>query len=182
MKNAIILHGTGCNPQSYWFPYVAKELRERGFAVWVPLLPDAERPNIKTALPFILKNGTFTKNTVIIGHSAGSPLILDVLEHINTQIHKAILVAGYARQKGKVKDDPILKKTYDWEKIKSHAKEFYFINSDNDPWGCNDVEGRYMLDYLGGTLIIKKGEGHMGSDTFKQPYKKFPLLVKLVEL
>jgi hypothetical protein len=32
-----------------------------------------------------------------------------------------------------------------------------------------------MFDHLGGTQIIKHGEGHMGSDTFKQPYKEFPL-------
>lgn len=182
MKNAIIFHGTSCSPESYWLPYVTKELRERGFDVWVPLLPDADGPNLKTCLPFIFKHGVFTKDTIIIGHSAGSPLILSVLEHIKVQIHKAILVAGYARQKGKVKNDPILQKTYDWEKIKSHAREFYFINSDNDPWGCTDVEGRYLLDHLGGTQIIKKGEGHMGSDTYHQPYKEFPLLVKLAEL
>lgn len=182
MKNAILLHGTGCGPESYWFPYLAKELKKRGYDIWVPQLPDADRPNLKTALPFVLKNGTFTKETIIVGHSAGSPLILSVLENSKTQIQKAILVAGYARQKGKVKNDPILQKTYDWKQIKSHANEFYFINSNNDPWGCTDVEGRYMLDHLGGTLIIKKGEGHMGSDTFHQPYKAFPLLVKLVEL
>lgn len=37
-----------------------------------------------------------------------------------------------------------------------------------------------MFENLGGMLIINN-EGHMGSDTFKQPYKEFPLLLKLIE-
>jgi predicted alpha/beta hydrolase family esterase len=100
-------------------------------------------------------------------------------------------VAGYARKLRKQHDpllkkleraaEPILQEKYNWEKIKSHVKDIIFINSDNDPWGCNDAEGRFMFDLLGGTLIIKHGEGHMGSDMFHQPYKEFPLLVKLIE-
>lgn len=74
----------------------------------------------------------------------------------------------------------MIQDVYDWEKIKRNVRELYFINSVNDPWGCNDVEGRWMFDRLGGTLIINH-EGHMGSDTFKQPYKEFPLLLKLLE-
>lgn len=94
----------------------------------------------------------------------------------------AILVSGYARPKGEKKDaEKILQPSYNWKKIQSHVKDIIFINSDNDPWGCNDVEGMYMFDHLGGTLIIKHGEGHMGSDVFKQPYKEFPLLVKLID-
>jgi predicted alpha/beta hydrolase family esterase len=124
----------------------------------------------------------YDKDTVLIGHSAGAPLILSVLENITTPVRLAILVAGYARPKGeKMEEEKILQDSYNWSKIMKNCREFVFINSDNDPWGCNDVEGRHMFDHLGGTQIIKHGEGHMGSDTFKQPYKEFPLLVKLVE-
>ena len=106
---------------------------------------------------------------------------LSVLENIHIQIKQAILVAGYARPKGVDKEpEKILQDSYDWEKIENNVKELIFINSDNDQWGCNDVEGRYMLDHLGGKLIIMKGEGHMGSDTFKQPYKEFPFLLRLI--
>lgn len=73
-----------------------------------------------------------------------------------------------------------LQSKYDWEKIKANCQNFVFINAANDPWGCNDKQGRKMFDKLGGTLIINN-EGHMGSNKFNQPYKKFPLLVALVE-
>lgn len=38
-----------------------------------------------------------------------------------------------------------------------------------------------MMNMAGGIQIIIKGEGHMGSNYFKQPYKEFPFLRKLIE-
>lgn len=182
MKNAILLHGIAETPKSFWLPYVKRELEKKGYEVWAPHLPNSDNPNIKKMLPFVLNYGQFTKNTVIIARSAGCPLTLSILENIKTPIKQAILVAGFATPlpvKGAA--TKILQKKYDWTKIRQQVKDIIFINSDNDPWGCDDKQGKYMLDRLGGKLIIAKGEGHMGSDTFKQPYKKFPFLIKLVD-
>lgn len=180
MKNAIILHGTSSTPNSFWFPYLKTELEKIGYQVSVPALPDADHPDLKKWLPAALKE-KFTSKTVLIGHSAGAPLILSILENIDLKVRQAILVSGYARPKGKNPEpEAILQDKYDWQKIKSNVTNLVFINSDNDPWGCNGVEGKYMQDNLGGRLIIKKGEGHMGSDSFNQPYKKFPLLLELI--
>jgi uncharacterized protein len=182
MKNAIILHGTGCNPDKYWLPSIKKFLENKGYSVWVPKLPDADIPDLKKWLPFVLKDGEFNKDTILIGHSAGGPFVLSILENISTTIHKAILVAGYSTMKNENDNPLILQKEYDWEKIKKNVKDIIFINSNNDPWGCDDKQGLLLFKHLGGTLIIREGEGHMGSDSFKQPYKEFPLLEKLLDL
>jgi uncharacterized protein len=181
MKNAILLHGTGDFPSSYWFPYVQKGLEDKGYDVWVPELPEADTPNIRVQLPFVLEHGRFDRETVMVSHSAGGPLLLSVLENINEQIRQAILVAGYCAPLEKVPNDQIRQATYDWGKIRQHVKDIFFINSDNDPWGCDDKQGRAMFDRLGGTQIIRQGEGHFGSGTFNQPYDEFPLLLKLIE-
>lgn len=182
MKNAIILHGTGSNPNSFWLPEINKFLEEKGYSVWVPLLPQADKPELKNWLPFVLNIGQFNEGTVLIGHSAGCPLILSILENIKVKIYKAILIAGYSRLTGNIKDEPILQTKYDWKKIKENVRDIVFINSDNDPWGCNQKEGLYLWENLGGTLILREGEGHMGSDKFKQRYTRFPLLEKLLEI
>ncbi len=70
---------------------------------------------------------------------------------------------------------------FSWKDIKGKGKELIFINSDNDPWTCDDTQGRIMLDHLDGIQIILKGEGHMGSTFYNQPYKEFPLLVRLID-
>lgn len=182
MKNVVILHGTGETKDSFWFPWLTQELEKRGYTVSLPQLPDGDHPDIKKWLPVALKE-TYTSETILIGHSAGGPLQLSVLENIEVKIKQAILVAGYARPKSEdPQPEPILQDRYNWDKIKQNVDDIIFINSDNDPWGCNDVEGRYMLDQIGkGRLIIMKGEGHMGSDSFKQPYKEFPFLLKLID-
>ncbi len=180
MKNAIILHGTGDKNTNYWFPYLKKELEKKGFKVWLPQLPNADTPNIKDWLSFVVENGKFTSNTVLIGHSAGAMLILSILEKIKVKIKQAVLVSGYATSL-RENSESKLKPKLNWNKIKKNVKDITFINSDNDPWGCNDKQGRIMLNKLGGTQIIKYGEGHMGSTTYKQPYKKFPLLIRLID-
>ncbi len=182
MKNAIILHGTGCNPDSFWQPSIKKFLEKLGYDVWVPALPDSDTPDLKKWLPVVMKDGKFTEETVLIGHSAGTPFILSILENIDVTIHKAILVASYSRMKGDDDNPLILQDSYNWEKIKKNVKDIIFINSSDDPWGCNDKEGLNLFQHLGGTLIIREGEGHMGSDSFNQPYTSFPLLEKLLEL
>jgi hypothetical protein len=179
MKNAILLHGTGCKPDYYWFPSIIKHLKNRGYSVSAPNLPNSDTPDLKKSLPFILSNEKFSKDTILIGHSSGCPLILSILENLNVKISKAILVAGFARQ---LKDGKrlILQDKYDWDKIKKNVDEIIFINSDDDPWGCNDIEGRYMFDNLGGIQIIMHNQGHFGSGKFNQLYKKFKLLENLL--
>lgn len=178
MKNAIILHGTGDTNQSYWFPYVKKELEKKGYEVWLPQLPNSNKPNLKDWLSFVLRNGKFNQDTVIVGHSAGAQLILSILE--KRKIKQAILVSGYPISLCKTSKTKERKKL-NWKIIRRNVKDIIFINSDNDPWGCDDKQGRILFGHLGGTLIIRH-EGHMGSTTYNQPYKKFPLLVGLIEV
>jgi predicted alpha/beta hydrolase family esterase len=133
----------------------------------VPPLPDGDNPDLNKWLPFILEKGEFSSDTILIGHSAGSPLILSILENIKIMVDKAILVSGYARPKGKKREaELILQEKYNWGIIKSNVKDLFIINSNDDPWGCNHEEGLYMWNNLGGTLILRSGEGHMGSDVF----------------
>lgn len=180
MENAIILHGTADQNTDFWFPSLKGKLEEKGFEVWLPQLPNAKTPNLKDWLGFVLENGKFSEDTVLIGHSAGAQLILSILENIQNPIKQAILVSGYAKALRATPEDEKNEKDFSWEEIKGKSGQFIFINSDNDPWTCDDKQGRIMLDYLGGIQIILHGEGHMGSTMYGQPYKEFPLLVKLI--
>lgn len=181
MKNTIIIQGAGESQDSFWLPYMKDGLKKRGYQVWLPQLPDIDNPDIKILLPFVLKNGLYTEETIIIGHSAGCPLVLAVLQHINVKIKQAILVAGYWRELPPPGANKALLERFDFPKIKSHVQDIVFIHSDNDPWGCDDKQGKEMLDRIGGTLIIKHGEGHMGSSLYNQPYTQFPLLLTLID-
>ncbi|HSW99622.1 MAG TPA: alpha/beta hydrolase [Patescibacteria group bacterium] len=180
MKKAIIFHGTDETPDTYWYKWLAGKLEERGYTTEIPAYPEINHEDISTFLPKVLKNHVFSEDTVLVGHSAGGPLLLSILEHIDAVIPQAILVAGYAREKPGRGKGPIIQESYDWKRIKNHVKDIYFVNSINDPWGCDDKQGRIMFEHLGGTQIIRD-EGHFGSGTFGQPYPTFELLNKLID-
>lgn len=182
MKSAYIFHGTDCTPNDFWYPWLKTQLEMQGYFVTVPHFPDINHEPIETFLNKVTAAhlASFNGQTVLIGHSAGCPLILSLLEQIDFPVKKAVLVAGYARQIREEKD-PVLQDSYDWEKIKENADDFILFNSDNDPWGCDDKAGRYIIENLNKVkLIVMKGEGHMGSMKYNQPYKEFPKLLESI--
>ncbi len=181
MKKAVIFHGTDCKPEDYWYQWLGKQLETKGYVVEVPYYPGINHEPIGVFLPKVLAAHKFDEETVIIGHSAGGPLLLSILESINVRLPQAILVAGYSRRMPGEENDVVLQASYNWEKIKANVQDIVFINSVNDPWGCNAEQGRYMFDKLGGTQIIRN-DGHFGSTTYNQPFPTFELLSKLIQV
>lgn len=179
MKNAIIFHGTDCKPEDFWYERVKDQLEKAGYKVELPYYPQINHEPLEDTLKKVFENHAFDEETVIIGHSAGGPLVLSILERVNVKLKQAILVAGYSMRLPNEATDPVLQDSYDWDKIRQNVQDIVFINSVNDPWGCDAEQGRLMFDKLGGTQIIRN-DGHFGSTTYDQPYKEFPLLKALV--
>src|SRR5579872_3230075 len=137
MKNAIILHSTSNSVDDNWYPWLKEELLKKGYKVWVPSLPDSNKPNIEKYNNFIFPQWEFDSDSVLIGHSSGAVAILGILENLpeGVAIDRAILVAGF-------KDNEDLKwaslkelfeRPFQWEKIRTHCKKFIILHSDNDP-------------------------------------------------
>ncbi|WP_127501511.1 RBBP9/YdeN family alpha/beta hydrolase [Actinoplanes solisilvae] len=172
--NAIIFHGTGGSPDVAWYPWLAARLRRRGFDVEVPSYPGVNVEPIADFLPAVVKAHHFDEDTVLVGHSGGAALLLALLEHV--RVGQAILVAGYCTPPN-TSDEPVLQDSYDWEAIRANAGDLYFVNSRNDPYGCDEHQGRAMFDRLGGTQIVRD-DGHFGD--WNQVYDEFPLLDRLI--
>ena len=152
-------------------------LEARGYEVELPHYPGLNSDPIETFLPIVLAGHVFHEETVLVGHSGGAALLLAVLEHVETPVAQAILVAGYSTPPNQ-NDEPVLQAAYDWEKIRAHVRDICFVNSVRDPYGCDAEQGRRMFDELGGTQIIRD-EGHFGD--MDDPYPTFELLDKLVD-
>ncbi len=181
MKNAVILHGTSGTPEENWFPWLKNELENREHKVWLPQLPNCEKPNVDTYNNFLIPNWDFNSETVLIGHSSGAVEILSLLENLpeGIVIEKAILVAGFINNLKWDALDELFTHEFDWENIKSKYDNFVFIHSDSDPYVPLD-HGKFLQEKLGGELIIKEGQKHFSVGSFGQEYKKFPLLLDLV--
>lgn len=182
MKTAILFHGTGGSDKDYfWYADIKKYLEEHGYTVWWPLLPNTDNPKFEETLNFVEQNlPAIDEETIFIGHSSGCPLILTLLQYVKVQTKQAILVSGYYQPIKDQNTSLLQKEEYDLAAIKKACKEIIIINSDNDPWGCNDKQARSAAEKLGAKFILAKGEGHMGSGTFNQPYREHELVKSLI--
>lgn len=177
MKNAVIIHGTECKPDLFWYPWLKAQLLKFGYEVSVPSIPAINQESVEETLKKV--HIELNEETILIGHSAGSPFILSLLERSNTKVRLAVHVAGFSYELNG-ESVPILQRSYDFSKIKNNCKDFLFFNSTNDPWGCDHEQGLKMQKELGGTLIIQD-EGHFGSTAQDQSYRDFPLLLKTIQ-
>jgi predicted alpha/beta hydrolase family esterase len=184
MKRVLILHGTGGNSGSNWFPWLRKELEARGLKVWVPDLPMADRPSITRYNDFILKNKEwkFDEESVLVGHSSGAVAILGLLQELpeNKKVDTCILVGAFKDNLNWEALDELFEKPFDFEKIKNKARRFVFIHSDNDPY-CPLEHAKHLSNKLEGKLIVKKEQGHFNLEVGEQ-YREFPLILEIMGL
>lgn len=182
MKNALILHGTSNNSQGNWFPWLKNELEKKEWKVWVPDLPQAERPKVKRYNEFIFNNKDwqFDKESVLIGHSSGAVAILGLLQHLpdDVVVDTCILVGSFKDNTGWNALDGLFEEPFDFEKIKKHARRFVFVHSDNDPY-CPLEHAKYLSEKVNGELIIKEGQGHFNLEKGSE-YKQFPLILEIL--
>ncbi|SRR5258706_296753 len=179
MKNALILHGTGDNSSSNWFPWLKRLLEEKGWKVWLPDLPQSDKPNIQRYNEFIFDNKKwkFNKDSYLIGHSSGAVAILGLLQHLpkETVVDTCILVSAFKDDLGWEALNELFLKPLNFEKIKKHAKRFIFIHSDNDPYVPVE-HAQYLSQQLNGKLLILSGQLHFSIDSGGPQYSEFPFL------
>jgi len=151
--NFVLLHGYTGSPDTNFFPWLKKELEDRGYKVSAPTLPNTNNPKIKEQVDYVIKNCRFDENTVLLGHSLGSVIALKVIEQLNKPIKKLILAAGFIEPN--TKDRPYVK-TFDWkfnlEKIKKNARQIIIFKDKNDK-AIRKEAAIKLKNAIGGTII-----------------------------
>lgn len=185
MKKAVILHATEQNSRGHWYPWLKKELEHAGYEVWVPDLPDANRPDMQKYLDYLLgQDWDFTDN-VIIGHSSGAVTILGLLQHLPAgfQVKLAVPVGSFSEVLASDPDWKQLKGLFeepmDFTNIKQKAKKFIFVHGSDDPW-CPIEQAKYLQDQVGGEMIIIDNGQHFSTSNDPK-WKEFPELLKIIK-
>ena len=181
MKNAVILHGTGADSTSNWFPWMKEKLSEKGYKVWVPDLPNSMYPNSKVNTKFVLDRWEFNKDSLIIGHSSGAVLALYLLQNLpeDVVVDQVFLVSVFKDDLGWPNLKDVFVEPLDWEKIKSGAREIVILQSSNDPHIPLD-HAEFIAKKLDAELIVKENQGHFNLEVGAE-YAQFPTLLNLIE-
>lgn len=174
MKNALLLHGTDATPDSNWFESLKNLLEKRGYEVWVPQLPDAHQPDSRKYNDFLLKSDwEFNNDSLLVGHSSGAVEVLALLQALppGTLIETAVLVGSFRGDLGWDSLKDLIKEPLDLDNVKTKAKKFIVIHSDNDPF-CPLDDAKYYTEKLDAELIIVPGAEHftpsLGGDKYKE--------------
>lgn len=183
MKQALILHGTDASPSSNWFTWLKEQLEQDGYKVWLPQLPNSDKPSTKTYNEFLLFNPdfAFTNDTIVIGHSSGAVEVLSLLQHLpeGKKVGSCFLVSVFRDDLGWDALKGLFAEPFDFEVIKKKADKFVFLHSDNDPY-CPIGHAKYLAEQVGGELIVKSGQGHFNTEISEQ-YKAFPELLEIIK-
>lgn len=178
-KTAALFHGLGGSEKSFWIPWLKTALIKQGFEVWTPSLSECDGfDDLDKWVQEVIMQSPHRDYDLMVGHSAGGPLILRLLSRSDFTAKHAISVAGFIKPfPDKQLNDLTYPAGFDIDAIKTNCRKLTFIHSDNDPWDCGQEQGELMRQRLGGTLVIMTGKGHFGSEYMKQPYKTFPFLL-----
>ena len=174
-KRVFIIHGWDGYPEEGCFPWLKKELENKGFVVYDPAMPNSLRPTIKEWASFLAEQiGVPDKKTILFGHSIGAQTILRYFESLEegAEIGGVVMLAGWVNLTPiayEVEEDakianPWLETPINWEKVKKRANKFIGIFSDNDPL-VPFSDSKIFEKKLGAKIIVEHNKGHFsGSD------------------
>ncbi len=168
-KRVFIIHGWDGHPEEGVFPWLKKELQDRGFLVFNPAMPEPLKPQMETWIPFLNEQvGISDKNTILFGHSIGAQTILRYLESLpdNSKIGGAVFLAGWTHLTNETDTDnnvriaqPWLETPLNWAEIKTHSDKFVAIFSDNDPV-VPISDAKIFEDNLKAKIVTEHQKGH----------------------
>lgn len=165
-KRVIIVHCWEGYPDYCWYPQTKKELDEKEFEVLVPEMPETHLPKLSAWLPKLQEvTGAPDENLYLVGHSAGAITIMRFLENLsdNQKVGGVVFVAGFTDNLGYKELSNFFVSPINFEKIKTKAKKFVAIHSDNDPY-VPLKHGDIFKEKLGAEVIIKHNMGHFSGE------------------
>lgn len=167
-KRVYIIHGWDGHPKDCWLPWLKNKLGNKGFEVYIPVMPNTEEPKIDEWVGHLLSLVPDPdENTYFVGHSIGCQAILRYLEKLdNKKIGGAVFVAGWltltnleTKEERKIAD-PWLKTPIDFEKVKNNINKVIAIFSDNDPFVPLEENKKIFSEKLNAEIIIENDKGH----------------------
>lgn len=191
-KRIFIIHGWDGYPEEGIFPWLKKELQNRGFNVFNPSMPDPLRPQIEAWVQCLKEQvGVPDENTILFGHSIGAQAILRYLESLpeDAKIGGAVFLAGWVNltnEAYEIEEDAEIARSWieiplNWDKIQSHTDKFIGIFSDDDPL-VSILDAKIFERELGAKIIIEHNKEHFsGSSGIKELSSALEAVLEIIK-
>ena len=171
MKRVFIVHGWGGSPKEPMHKWLASQLRQKGYEVISPTMPNPERPEIESWVTQLKEAvGSPDKDTILVGHSVGCQTILRYLETLNPSIiiGGVVLIAPWLTLKNLEDGEqdiakPWLETDINSAAVVKHTPRITTIFSDDDP--VVPFENKELFEQkFGVESIIEHSKGHFTED------------------
>jgi uncharacterized protein len=171
-KRVFIVHGWSMSSKDGWYPWLEKKLSGMEFSAEVPEMPDADNPKIESWIEHLRKKvGRCDEDTFFVGHSIGCQAIMRYLEKLKNDekaggavfVAPWLILSNIEGQEERMTSSPWINTPIDFKKVKSHAKKFVCIFSDNDPYVPAE-NWKMFSKNLGAEILIEKSKGHFSDD------------------
>ncbi len=165
-ERVFIIHGRQSAPSEGWQPWLNNELSLRGYTVRTPAMPNTNNPKCHRWVEELTKMiGEPDEHCHLVGHSLGCPAILRYLETLKSdqRVGKIILVSGFTEDLNIPDIAHFTDQPFDFTAIRSRAKKFVCMYSDNDKYIRLDQFER-LIEHLHATPIFVAGGGHFSGN------------------
>lgn len=164
-----IVHGWGDSPDSNWYQWLKAELEDRGHEVAIPEMPNTLAPEMDAWTDKLGSSvGAADNKTYFVGHSIGCQTIMRYVSKLprSSRIGGIIFVAGWIQLENLEDNEteriakPWLTTPIDFSKIKEKTKNIKVFLSDDDPYGCQELNSKAFEEELGAVVEIESEKGH----------------------
>lgn len=175
----IIIHGSYGRPDENWFPWLAQELQQDGIEVKIPTFPTPEGQSLASwEKAFKEQIGSFSEDTIFVGHSLGPAFILTLVEKSAVPILGCFFASGFLGALGNDDFDVInstfMDKVFDWETIRNNAGQVHLYHGADDPYVPLSLAKEFADHFYKHPHVIPQG-GHLNASS---GFNTFPKLLK----
>lgn len=182
-NNYFIIHGSFGNPFGNWFPYLRREIENKGLEVYTPDFPIGvgyqNYENWEKLLKVYLDAGLINENTTIFAHSIAPIFVCKFIINNNIRVKRLVFVCGFNNYLGINEEyDNVNESMYidNLTEIKNYCNDIICYYSDNDPYVKYDVEKDFADTISTKQSVIKNG-GHLNSES---GFTEFKELIKYI--
>ena len=172
MNEFLIIHGLEGSGPEHWQTWLAGRLRERGFTVSYPELPDAASPRLERWLEALDEElGRLAAgDTVVLCHSLGCLLWLHhAARRTGATVARVLLVAPPQPDEDDPQSSGFRPVPLEREAVAAAARETRLVCSTDDPW-CPPETSRRMAAAIGVPIDWIEGGGHVNTDAGYGPW------------